>query len=155
MTERLTQKSRALETVAPGMIHRLSDADARTDGDRDVLRAGKEREWRLVQCQSIVRVGDAERLAQASRTRAKESLVGDTAAAAHRGETKRGRERADQHRAGNAFRLAHEVDAPMNAVGAVDIGVTGRAEHHGVARGLAAEAVRGGIALVIGLDLDD
>ena len=43
----------------------------------------------------------------------------------------------------------------MDAVGAVDVGVARRAEHHGVARGRPAEAVRGRIGVVIGLDLDD
>ena len=43
----------------------------------------------------------------------------------------------------------------MDAVGAVNVGVAGRAEHHGVARGRAAEAVRRRIGVVIGLDLDD
>ncbi len=43
----------------------------------------------------------------------------------------------------------------MNAVGAVDIGIAGRTEHHGVARGASAEAMRRGFGVVIGLDLDD
>ena len=43
----------------------------------------------------------------------------------------------------------------MDAVGAVDIGATGRAEHDGVALGLPAKTVCRGIGLMIGLDLDD
>jgi hypothetical protein len=43
----------------------------------------------------------------------------------------------------------------MDAVGTVDVGVTGRAEHHGIARGPPAKTVRGRFGVVIGLDLDD
>ena len=43
----------------------------------------------------------------------------------------------------------------MNAVGAVDIGIAGRAEHHRIALGAAAIGVRGRIGVVIGLHLDD
>ncbi len=43
----------------------------------------------------------------------------------------------------------------MDAVGTVNVGVTRRPEHHGIALGLAAEAVRRRIGVVIGLDLDD
>ena len=43
----------------------------------------------------------------------------------------------------------------MHAVGAVDVRVTGRAEHRRIALGAAAVAVRGRILLVVGLDLDD
>ena len=43
----------------------------------------------------------------------------------------------------------------MDAVGAVDIGIAGGAEHHGIALGLPGVAVGGRIGVVIGLDLDD
>ena len=42
----------------------------------------------------------------------------------------------------------------MNAVGAIDIDVAGRAEHDGVALGWAAKAVRRRFGMMIGLDLD-
>src|SRR5258708_36840089 len=71
------------------------------------------------------------------------------------GEALRGRERADEHRAGTALRLAYEVEAPVHAVGAVDIGVARRTEHHAVALGAAAERMRGRIGVMVGLDLDD
>ena len=53
-----------------------------------------------------------------------------------------GLERAHEHRARGPFRLADEVQAPVHAVGAVDVGVAGRAEHRGVPGGAAAVAVR-------------
>ena len=43
----------------------------------------------------------------------------------------------------------------MDAVGAVDVGVPGRAEHDGVSGSTAAEGVRGGVARLVGLHLDD
>src|SRR5262245_15778999 len=153
--ERLAEEARALEAVAPRLIHRLGEPDARTDGDVDVLPARAYLERRRIERKSVLRAGDAERLAQASRTRAQQPLVRDAAAAAHRGEALRGGERADQHRAGAALGLAYEVEAPVHAIGAVDIGVTRRTEHHAVAFGAAAKGMRGRVGMVIGLELDD
>src|SRR5712691_3530494 len=155
ITERLAQEARPVQTVAPGVIHRLGDPDARAGDYLDVFRAGKNRERRRIEREPVLRVGDAERLAQPPRTRAQQPLVGRTAAPAHGGKPERRRECADQDGAGDAFRLADEIEAPVDAVGAVDIGVTGRTEHHRVARGAAVEGMRRGVALVIGLDLDD
>ena len=42
----------------------------------------------------------------------------------------------------------------MNAVGAIDVGEARRAEHHGVACGRTAKAVRRRVGVMIGLDLD-
>ena len=52
-------------------------------------------------------------------------------------------------------RRADEVEAPVDAVGAVDIGATRRPEHHRVARRVAGVAVRCRVVLVVGLGLDD
>ena len=43
----------------------------------------------------------------------------------------------------------------MDAVGAIDIGVARRPEHGAVARGGAAESVRGRVVAIVGLGLDD
>ncbi len=43
----------------------------------------------------------------------------------------------------------------MNAIGAIDISKAGRTEHDGIARGLAAKAVRRRLGVVVGFDLDD
>ena len=64
-------------------------------------------------------------------------------------------QRADQHGAGRAFLFADEIDAPVDAVGAIDIGKARRAEHHEVARRRPAERMRGRLGVMIGLDLDD
>src|SRR6476659_2190931 len=90
--ERLAEEARAFEAVAPRLFHRLGESDARADGDVDVLRARAYLERRLIERKAVLRAGDAERLAQASRPRAQQALVRDAAAAAHRGEALRGRE---------------------------------------------------------------
>ena len=105
--------------------------------------------------EAVLRARDAERLAQAAGTGAQQPDVLHPAPAAHPCKPGRGLDRPDQHRARAAFGFAHEVDAPMDAVGAVHIGEAGRAEHDGIALGLPAEAVRGRVGVVIGLDLDD
>ena len=43
----------------------------------------------------------------------------------------------------------------MDAVGAVDVGVAGGAEHHGIPLGLPCVGMGGRVGVVIGLDLDD
>ena len=97
----------------------------------------------------------AERLAQPPRPGAEQPLVPDPAPRAHHVEPLRRLERADQHRIRDADVLADEVQAPVDPVRAVDVRVPGRAEHRRVALGPAAEAVRGGILVVVRLDLDD
>jgi len=62
----------------------------------------------------------------------------------------------DQHGAGRAFRLADKVQAPVDAVGPVDIGVPRRPEHHRIARRDPAKGVARGIPrAAVSLDLDD
>ena len=63
--------------------------------------------------------------------------------------------RADQNRARRTRLLANEIDAPMNAIGAIDIGIAGRPEHHLVAQRRASKRMRGRIGVMIRLDLDD
>ena len=82
-------------------------------------------------------------------------LVAHAAAAAHRGETSGRHQGANQDRAGAVLGFADEIDTPMDAVRAVDIHAARRSEHHRVARGRAAIAVRRRVALVIGFNLDD
>ena len=64
-------------------------------------------------------------------------------------------ERADQYRVCDAFRLADEVQAPVDPVRAVDVGVAGRPEHRLVALRPTAIAVRRRVFVVVGLELDD
>src|SRR4051794_41378579 len=120
------------------MLGGLGDADARTNRGlrRYVGAAGAELERRAVERQAVVHDRDAERLAELAGPRAERARILDAAPAPHRLEARRRLDRPDQHGAGAALRLADEVQAPMDAVGAVDIGVARRAEHHGIARRL-------------------
>ena len=77
------------------------------------------------------------------------------ATAAHRGEAVCRLQRPDQDGAGAACFLADEVEAPVDAVGTVDIGIAGRAEHHRVALGAADVGMRCRVGVMIGLNLDD
>ena len=74
---------------------------------------------------------------------------------AHDVELARRLERSDQNRLGAAGLVADEVQAPVDAVRAVDVRVARCAEHDRVPGRLPAEAVARGILLVVGLDLDD
>ena len=62
---------------------------------------------------------------------------------------------ADQRSLRSTRLVADEVEAPVDAVGAVDVRVAGGPEHRRVAGGATAESVTGGILLVVCLDLDD
>src|SRR5215213_1972392 len=139
------------------MLRRLGDADARTDRGlrRYVGAAGAELERRAVEGQAVMHDSDAERLAELAGARAERARILDPAPAPHRLDPHRRLERPDQHGAGAALRLADEVQAPVDAVGAVDIGVARRPEHHGVARRLPAIGVCRRVRVVVGLDLND
>src|ERR1700730_5591936 len=154
-SKRLTQKPRTLQPISPGQLDRLGDPDAYARGDLRFVRARMQRDRRFVERQAIMRAGDAECLRQLARTRAQRPLVMQSAPAPHGWDAVGRLKCADQHRAGGAFLFADEIDAPVNAVGAVDIGKTRRPGHHPVARRRPAERMRGRIGAMIGLDLDD
>src|SRR6516164_5899329 len=67
----------------------------------------------------------------------------------------RGLDRADQYGARGTFPLAHDIEAPVNAIGTIDVSISRRSEHDRVARCRPAKGMRGGVGMVIGLDLDD
>ena len=98
---------------------------------------------------------DREGLAQATGARAQQPVVGNTASRPHRFEPFGRFERPDQYRARDVDLLTHEVEAPVDPVRAVDVGVAGRPEHRRVARGPSTKAVRGRILVIVRLDLDD
>src|SRR5580693_6134841 len=150
--EWLAKKARAFQAIAPGRFDRLGDADARSDDNLHLVGAREERERRLVERQAVLGVGDPQRLAHPARAGAKQPLVGDAAPSAHDRQPHGWLDGPDQYGAGRALWLADEVHAPMDAVGAVDIGVAGRPEHHRIAGCRAAKTVRCGIGLVIGLE---
>src|SRR6266540_3449584 len=98
---------------------------------------------------------DRERLAELARAGAKRACVLDTATPALPVDTGRRFQRSDQCRLRNTLLAADEVEAPVDAVRAVNVRVARRPEHCLVARRAAAVAVAGGVLLVVGLDLDD
>src|SRR5580704_10210877 len=153
--ERLTEKARAFEAVAPRLFDRLGDADARSGDNLHRVRARKERERRLVEGQAVMGVGYPQRFADPAGPGAKQPLIGNATPAAHDRKPHGRLYGPDQHRAGRAFWLADQVHAPVDAVGAVDIGKTRRAEHHRIAGCGPAKTVRCGIGMVVGLDLDN
>ena len=118
-----------------------------------IARAQLER--RPVQRQAVVLDGHAQRLTQLAGPGTQIPHLGHAAPSSHCSNSGRRLDRPDQHRARRAGLLAHEVQAPVDAVGPVDVSVAGRPEHHRVALGLPAEAVRRRVGVVIGLDLDD
>ena len=138
--ERLAEKPRALEPVAPGLLDRLGDADARPGDDLDSRRRAHELERRRVEREPVVRVGDAERLVSrpgpehnsrsSARPRRRRIAARPSVGSSARISTA----------LAEPFALADEIDAPVDAVGAIDIGIARRAEHHGVALGLSADS---------------
>ena len=64
--------------------------------------------------------------------------------------------RTEQHGGGGTHLVTHEVHAEVHAVGEVDVHMAGLAEHHGVARRLAAKGVRAGVEVtLVRLDLGE
>jgi hypothetical protein len=105
--------------------------------------------------QAIVLSRDTERLAEFTRAGAQVGLLAQAAAPPHYGEPFRGLDCPDEHGAGAALFLAHKVEAPMNSVRAVDIGIAGWAKHHSIALGAAIIGMRGWVGVVVGLDFDN
>jgi len=144
-------------------------ADA--DSGRDIDGAGKkvvlaELQWRAWAEQVhavVIRAGDGEGLAKFAWAAGEFGARGagcELAVQGHFRLAEHGFEGADEDGAGQAFRLAGDVDAVVHAVDEVDIGVAGLAEHDGVAGRDAAEAVGcgvgdGAVRAVVGFDLDD
>src|ERR1700756_5400930 len=81
--ERLAEKARAFQAVAPRFFDRLGDADARSGDNLHLALAGKERERRRVDGQAVLGVGDPQRLADPAGAGAKQPHVGDAAPAVH------------------------------------------------------------------------
>src|SRR5690242_10988210 len=64
-------------------------------------------------------------------------------------------QRADQYRGCGAILFAYEVHTPVDAVGAIDVGKSGWAEHHHVPWRRPAMRMRRRFGVMIGLHLDD
>src|SRR5215213_1889929 len=154
-SKRLAQKPRSLQPISPRQFNRFCNSDPQTGGDLGFAEPRMQGEWRRIERQRIMFDGDAERLAELAGPGTQRTLLLQAAAAAHRRQAVGRLQRADQHGAGRACRLADKIHAPVDAVGAVDISKTGRAEHHEVAWRGAAKRVRGRVQMMIRLDLGD
>src|SRR5580693_9595734 len=110
--ERLTEKARTFQAVAPRLFDRLGDADARSGDNLHLALTRKERERRRVKRQAVLGVGYPQRLANPAGAGAKQPHVGDAAPAPHGRQPYRRLEGPDQHRAGRAFWLADQIHAP-------------------------------------------
>jgi len=98
---------------------------------------------------------DGERLAEPAWPAAEQPWVVEAPALAHQVEAVSWLERAHEHRVRNSLAFADEVQAPVDPVRAVDVGVAWRPEHRSVPLGAAAVAVTRRVLVVVGLDLDD
>jgi len=102
-----------------------------------------------------VRARDAQRLAQPPRPGAQQALVVQPAPFAHLRQSGQRLQRADQHAGAVALLAADKIQTPVQAVRAVHIAAPRRPEHGKIARRRAVVAVRGRLAAVVGLGLDD
>src|SRR5688572_18645269 len=100
--ERLTEKPRSLQPIAPRQLHRLRNSDTRAYEHLAFSAARTQLERRCVERQSIVRMRDAERFGEAAGPGAKQLRIGGAAAPVHCGEAHGRLQRADQHRARRA-----------------------------------------------------
>jgi hypothetical protein len=106
---------------------------------------------------TVVAAVDAHRLAEARGAGRDQAIVGDvTAQAAHRLGPEDGLAGAQQDRLAHARPRAHDVGAPVHAVGEIDVQVRGRAVHGLGPRGRPAITVGAGIdRAAVRLELDE
>src|SRR5438105_4915116 len=153
--KRSTQERRAGDGEAPRNLGGARDADSRAADDLRLGLAPTKLKGSLVEREAVVLACHAERLAEPAGAGAEEAQVVEAASSTHRLHPFDGLDRPQEHGRGDALLAADEVDAPVDAVRAVDVGVPGEAEHRRVARRPAAEAVARRILVVVRLDLDD
>lgn len=90
-----------------------------------------------------------ERLADTPRSGAKEAHIIESAPRPHGLQPCERFDCANQDTRAMSLRAANEIEAPVNSVGAIDVGSTGRAEHHIVTFGGTAKTVRRRIFVII------
>src|SRR4029453_3733851 len=142
-------EARAGLHVAPRQLGRPRDADSRAGDHVDRAVTLEELERWTVERQAVVLARDPERLTEPARAAAQEPRILDAAALAHDAQAVRRLKRAHEDRVGDAHGLADAGQGPVDAVGAVHVGVSGRPEHRGVARRAAAVAVARRVFVVV------
>src|SRR5207253_8889915 len=88
---------------------------------------------------TVVDEAQAEGPADLAGTAQQPALRAMVAAGAHDLDPGQRLQRPQQHRAGGALGPCRDVEAVVHSVSEVNVGVAGRAEHHGIPRGTAAE----------------
>ena len=137
-----------------GPVRATRDADARSSGDAIGRKhlTGTEPERRAVKAVSIAVTRDAEGSGEtggpAAERRIRELLLPGEATCAHVLDASDRLERADQHSGRKSALIRDDIEAPVNAVDAVDVRDSGLTEHRLVARG-ATDAKRGVRGVVV------
>ncbi|SFU49007.1 hypothetical protein SAMN05216417_10541 [Nitrosospira multiformis] len=100
-------------------------------------------------------VCDAQRLTYPARAGTEKPLIAQPSPLTHDIQPGKWFDRANQYASSMSRGTADKIQAPVNAVRAVDVGMAGRAEHHLVTPGRTRKAVRGRIIMVISFCLYD
>lgn len=146
---------------APRMVHRFGDADAWTDdrivGRRRAVIDQSDALRTFHQIRAVQRAGDAQRLREPCGPAADMLMLSWVSACiAHGFDIPYGFDRSHQHGGSFSWFAAYDVRAPVHALGEVNVQMSARAEHRGVAPGLPAPGVSGWIiGATIGFDFDD
>ena len=152
------QVARSRQPEAPLQLNLLGDSNARTGLQLELHfwpRVWCKDKRRPIQRAPIMRMSDRQRLPHPPWTRTQKARILLRSALPHRLNAMRRLKRPYEHASPVAFFEADEIQAPMQAVGAIDIDVARRPEQGCIASGFASVAVRGRITLVIGLGFDD
>src|SRR5690606_30417770 len=120
LPHRAAEEGGALDRETPGGIGALGDADAGAGGDRMIAVGREERKGRPVERQMVVGAVDGEGFAELAGAGTELAIREPATAVSHLIDAVGGFECADQYRTAGA---AHEVQAPVNAIDLVDIGM--------------------------------
>src|SRR5690606_12223451 len=115
----------------------------------------QQAERRRIDGHAVVPQVDAERLADPPRTGAQQAIVPRSATGPHAIEPVHWLDRTHEHAGPVPLLATDDVEAPVDAVRAIDVHPARRPEHRGIAPGRAAERVRCRVAAIVGLDLDE
>src|SRR5690606_36560423 len=143
---------RARDPVAPWPVRGLGNADTHAAHDHWSDHCRTQFDASGTERPGVVAFVDRQRLGQAAWSCRQRRYFARAAALDHPLYPPFRLESTDKHRGSAA---ADDVEAPVDAVGTIDVGMGRRSEHRRIARGRSREAVRCGIVGLIGLRLDD
>ena len=102
-------------------------------------------------CVDVAGTRDSQRLPHPAGTAAQQSFVGNAAALAHHGNSSGGLQRTHQHARTMSDLSADHVETPVDAIRQIDVRMSGRPEHRGVAHTASSVAMRCRIFSVVRL----